>query len=220
MESLMSAACTLHMESFQRKPDATPPRVSARSIPATARKRALADQDTANLDRLVAGDKEAWDEFVQRHARVIYAAVQRRLVPAGRAGDADDVAQDVFLKLCGRNFHLLRNYDPTRAKLTTWLTVIATSTAIDHLRRQSAPTTALDLAPESVLAVEPKLPEQVKIPDGLLSPRQALVIELLYRREFDVAEAAVVLAVDPQTVRSTHHKALVKLRGHFREELR
>lgn len=220
MENLMSAACTLYMDSFQRKPDATPPRVSARGIPAGARKQALADQGAANLDRLVAGDKIAWDEFVQRHARVIYAAVQRRLVPAGRAGEADDVAQDVFLKLCGRNFHLLRNYDPKRAKLTTWLTVIATSTTIDHLRRQSPATTSLDLAPESVLAVEPKLPEQIKIPDGLLSPRQALVIELLYRRELDVAEAAVVLAVDPQTVRSTHHKALVKLRGHFREELR
>ncbi len=220
MESPMTAACTLYMESFQRKPDATPPRVSARRIPAVTRKPALTDQDTPDLDRLVAGDKAAWDAFVERHARVIYAAVQRRLVPAGRAGEADDVAQDVFVKLCGRNFHLLRNYDPKRAKLTTWLTVIANSTAIDHLRRQSASTTSLDLVPESALAVEPKLPERIKIPDGLLSPRQALVVELLYRRELDVAEAAEVLAVDPQTVRSTHHKALVKLREHFREELR
>ncbi len=220
MEHPMSATCTLQMESLQRKPDATPSRVPPRDIAAVARRRAQADPDATDLSRLVAGDKAAWDAFVQRHARVIYAAVQRRLVPAGRAGEADDVAQDVFVKLCGRNFHLLRNYDPKRAKLTTWLTVIATSTAIDHLRRQSASTTALDLAPESALAVEPKLPEKIKIPDGLLSPRQALVVELLYRRELDVAEAAEVLAVDPQTVRSTHHKALVKLREHFREELR
>jgi hypothetical protein len=27
-----------------------------------------------------------------------------------------------------------------------------------------------------------------------------------------------MLGVDPQTVRSTHHKALVKLRAHFNEE--
>lgn len=220
MEHPMSAACTLTMESYQRKPEPKASRVSARGLEAVARRQARADRDAPDLNRLVAGDKAAWDAFVERHARVIYAAVQRRLVPAGRAGEADDVAQEVFVKLCGRNFHLLRNYDPKRAKLTTWLTVIATSTAIDHLRRQSAPTTALDLAPEAALAVEPKLPEQIKIPDGLLSPRQALVVELLYRRELEVAEAAAVLAVDPQTVRSTHHKALVKLREHFREELR
>ena len=30
-------------------------------------------------------------------------------------------------------------------------------------------------------------------------------------------KAAEVLGVEPQTVRSTHHKALVKLRAHFRE---
>ncbi len=173
-----------------------------------------------DLSRLVAGDKAAWDGFVQRYARVIYAAVQRRLVPAGRTQEADDVAQDVFVKLCSRDFKLLRNYDPARAKLTTWLTVIANSSTIDHLRRQSAPTTDLDSAPQAALAVEPKLPVRIKIPPALLSPRQALVIELLYQQEFDVAEAAETMGVNPQTVRSMHHKALIKLRAHFQEDAR
>jgi len=171
-----------------------------------------------DLSRLVAGDKAEWNRFVQRYARVIYAAVQRRLLPAGRGHEVDDVAQEVFVKLCGREFHLLRKYDPSRAKVSTWLTVIATSTSIDHLRRQSTPTTALDAVPEAALAVDPKPFERLKIPADLLSPRQALVLELLYRRELEVAEAAEVLGVDRQTVRSTHHKALVKLRAHFREE--
>jgi RNA polymerase sigma-70 factor (ECF subfamily) len=34
----------------------------------------------------------------------------------------------------------------------------------------------------------------------------------------DVAEIATALAVDPQTVRSTHHKAMIKLREHFARE--
>ena len=171
-----------------------------------------------DLSRLVAGEKAEWDRFVQRYARVIYAAVQRRLVPAGRGHEADDVVQDVFVKLCGREFHLLRNYDPGRAKLSTWLTVIATSTSIDHLRRQWAPTAALDAVPEAAMAVDPKPFERIKIPPDLLSPRQGLVLELLYRRELEVAEAAEMLGVDPQTVRSTHHKAMIKLRAHFQEE--
>ena len=161
--------------------------------------------DFDGLDRLVAGEKVVWDRFVARFAPVIYAAVHRRLGPAGRTQDADDVAQDVFVRLCSRDFRLLRN-------------VIATSTAIDHLRRQKGHTRDLDSVPEAALAVEPKEPTRLVIPPDLLSPRQAVVLEMLYQRDMDVAEVAEVLAVEPQTVRSTHHKALVRLRAHFREE--
>ena len=171
-----------------------------------------------DLKRLVRGERAAWDGFVQRYARVIYGAVQRRLVPAGRAHEVDDVAQDVFVKICKRDFKLLRGYDPARAKLSTWLTVIATTSAIDHLRRQGAPTSDIDAVPESLLAVEAKEPERIVIPPDLLSPRQALVMELLYGKELEAAEAAEIMGVTPHTVRSMHHKALVKLRAHFAEE--
>lgn len=170
------------------------------------------------IERLLTGDKVAWDDFVGRYAAVIFAAVRRRLVPAGRAEESEDVAQEVFIRLCARDFRLLRNYDPAKSKITTWLTVVANSSAIDHLRRQKGYHVDLDSVPEQRLSVEPKMPEKVKIPPDLLSPRQALVIEMLYRREMEVSEVAEALSVDPQTVRSTHHKALTKLRSHFQSE--
>jgi DNA-directed RNA polymerase specialized sigma24 family protein len=34
----------------------------------------------------------------------------------------------------------------------------------------------------------------------------------------DAAEVAAMLGIDSQTVRSTHHKALVKLRKYFAED--
>ncbi len=171
------------------------------------------------MDRLAAGEKAAWDRFVARYAPVIFAAVRRKLAPAGRNDDAEDVAQDVFIRLCARDYRLLKSYDAKRAKISTWLTVIAHSASIDHLRRQKGVNQPLETVPEARLAVDPpKDPVQVKIPPDLLSPRQALVIEMLYQREADVAEVAEILGVDPQTVRSTHHKALVKLRLHFREQ--
>ncbi len=173
--------------------------------------------ELSDLPRLLSGDKKAWDSFAARYAGVIYAAVHRRLIPAGRVEEAEDVAQDVFLRLCSRDFHLLRSYDPGKAKLTTWLTVIATSAAIDHLRRQKGRAQDLDSLPEAALAEDPVTPAWVKIPPGLLSPRQTLVLELLYQRDLDPAEAAAILEVDAQTVRSTHHKALTKLRAHFKE---
>lgn len=173
----------------------------------------------ADLDALLDGNKAAWDRFVARHAAVIFAAVRRRLVPAGRTSDAEDVVQDVFVKLCQNDFRLLRRYDASRAKITTWLTVVANSAAIDHLRRLRRRTEDIEAQPEAVLAVDPVIPEKVKIPDGLLSPRQALVLELLYQRDMTPGEAAEIIGIDPQTVRSMHHKALVKLRGHFQAEM-
>lgn len=173
----------------------------------------------ADLEALLRGERAAWDRFVTRHAGVIFAAVRRRLVPAGRVADAEDVVQDVFVRLCQHDFRLLRSYDAARARITTWLTVVAHSAAVDHLRRLRRRTEDIETQPEAVLAVDPVVREEVKIPDGLLSPRQALVLELLYQRDMTPAEAAEAIGIDPQTVRSMHHKALVKLRAHFRAEL-
>jgi len=105
-----------------------------------------------------------------------------------------------------------------RAKLSTWLVVIATSTTIDHLRRQRKTTVTLESAPREAISVNPKIPVRVRFPEGVLSPRQALVLELLYRKEMTVVEVAEILPIEPQTVRSTHHKALTRLREHFSDE--
>ena len=63
-----------------------------------------------------------------------------------------------------------------------------------------------------------KCPTRCAFRTDCLSPRQSLVLQLLYDREMEVAEIAAMLAVDAQTVRSTHHKALVKLRAYFAPE--
>ena len=114
----------------------------------------------ADLEALLQGDKAAWDRFVARHAGVIFAAVRRRLVPAGRSADAEDVVQDVFVRLCQHDFRLLRSYDSARARITTWLTVVSNSAAIDHLRRLRRRTEDIETQPESVLAVDPVVREE------------------------------------------------------------
>jgi len=170
------------------------------------------------IERLLAGERGAWQGFVERYAPVIFAAVRKRLVPAGRVGDVEDVAQDVFVKICANDHRLLRSFDPARARLTTWLTVIASSASIDHLRRHARPTSSVDQVPEHHLAVPAKEPAWVSIPDGLLSPRQALILRLLYHKEMTAAEVAQTLGIDPQTVRSMHHKALQRLRARLAKE--
>lgn len=182
--------------------------------------RATAEQDLRLIRDLAGGDARAWSDFIDRFSPVIYGAVTKTLRKHGREADeASDVAQDVFVRLCKAECRLLRQYDPAKAALSTWLTIIATSATIDYLRKLRGGQVGLEEVPEHVAAVDPVEQEKIKIPPGLLSDRQALVLQLLYDREMDVAEVATMLSIDAQTVRSTRHKALVKLRKHFGEEL-
>ena len=165
------------------------------------------------LDALARGDKEAWEAFVRRYAGLVAAAVRG---VAREAAEVEDLAQEVFVRLCKDDFRLLRSYNPTRAGLSTWITIVARSTARDAKRRHRPVLMAIEAVPESRLAVDPIEPaERLKLPEALLSPRQREILTMLYDREMEVAEVAKTLGIDPQTVRSAHHKAMVKLRAHF-----
>jgi RNA polymerase sigma factor (sigma-70 family) len=165
-------------------------------------------------DALLRGEKAAWDAFVRRYGGLVVAAVRG---VASVYGDVEDLTQDVFVRLCKDDFRLLRSYDPARASLSTWITIVARSTARDGLRRRRAESVPIDAVPEAQLAIDPVEPVQkLKLPEALLSPRQRQILAMLYDREMDVAEIAQALAIDPQTVRSAHHKAMLKLRAHFR----
>jgi RNA polymerase sigma-70 factor (ECF subfamily) len=165
-------------------------------------------------DALLRGEKAAWDAFVRRYGGLVVAAV--RGVAMAHA-DVEDLTQEVFVRLCKDDFRLLRSYDPARASLSTWITIVARSTARDGLRRRRPEGVPLDAVPEAQLAIAPVEPVQkLKLPEALLSPRQRQILAMLYDQEMDVAEIAHALGIDPQTVRSAHHKAMVKLRVHFR----
>ena len=165
------------------------------------------------LAALARGDKGAWEAFVRRYAGLIIAAVRG---VAREAADVEDLTQEVFLRLCKDDFRLLRSYDPARAGISTWITIVARSTARDAMRRHRPVLMPIDAVPEGRLAVDPIEPaEKLKLPEALLSPRQREILTMLYDREMEVAEIAEALSIDPQTVRSAHHKAMVKLRAHF-----
>ena len=168
------------------------------------------------LDALGRGERGAWEAFVRRYAGLIVAAVRG---VAREAGEVEDLVQEVFLRLCKDDFRLLRTYDPARAQLSTWITIIARSTARDALRRRRPVAVPIETVPEGRLAVDPVEPVRpLKLPEALLSPRQREILTMLYDREMEVAEVATALGIDRQTVRSVHHKAMVKLRAHFKAE--
>lgn len=175
--------------------------------------------DEIDLKACIRGDKRAWDALVEGSVNLIYAAVQRTVGKRqNRAGvEVDDIVQDVYARLIRDDCRLLRRFDPRKASLVTYLTLIARSTAIDALKRRTPETVSLE--PEHQPAQTPLQGEKDSISDAtkslpldLLSERQRLILHLLFNREMSVVEAAAVLGVEPQTIRSGKHKALMKLR--------
>jgi RNA polymerase sigma-70 factor (ECF subfamily) len=88
------------------------------------------------------------------------------------------------------------------------------------MRRYRPVAVPIEDVPEARFAIDPPEPvRKLKLPEALLSPRQRQILTMLYDREMEVSEVAVALGIDPQTVRSAHHKAMIKLRAYFKAEV-
>ena len=82
--------------------------------------------DSDVIARAKRGDRTAFGILVRKHQRRVYATALHIL---GNHGDADDVAQDVFL----RAYRALDKFDG-RSDLFTWLYRITVNTALNHIR--------------------------------------------------------------------------------------
>lgn len=186
------------------------------------KERGMKNRGRINLKKLIRGDRRTWDEFVDRYSPVIYSAVWkifRTHCPQVNEYDVEDAVQEVFIRLVRRDYRLLKSYDPSRSSPVTWLTIVTRSTALDCLRRRKPGSVSLDNLAREI--GEPPRAGSAKaadiIPPGLLSPRQKLVLQLIFDQGMNAAEIAEMLGVDPQTVRSTLHKAIAKLRKLFQK---
>jgi RNA polymerase sigma-70 factor (ECF subfamily) len=76
----------------------------------------------------MAGDQQAWQQLVVSQHRRIYAICYRF---TGSASDAEDLTQDVFLKL----YRNLASFDTQKGSFQTWITTLARNLLVDHFRR-------------------------------------------------------------------------------------
>jgi RNA polymerase sigma-70 factor (ECF subfamily) len=115
------------------------------------------------LGRLVrqcmAGDQQAWQQLVVSQHRRIYAICYRF---TGSASDAEDLTQDVFLKL----YRNLASFDTHKGSFQTWITTLARNLLVDHFRR-----TRLERATDSLDASLSGEEDGATMADRLADPR-------------------------------------------------
>jgi len=85
--------------------------------------------DLQAIQRVLAGDVESFGDLVRRYQKPVFGLV-RNLIPD--AGDAEDIAQDVFLAA----YTHLGAFDPRRAAFATWLFTIARNRCLAALKKR------------------------------------------------------------------------------------
>ncbi|MGB0993761.1 MAG: RNA polymerase sigma factor [Akkermansiaceae bacterium] len=85
--------------------------------------------DVALMMRVGKGDEEAFGQLIERHQRAVIGTVAKML---GNTSDAEDIAQQVFIRL----WKSAPRYEP-RAKFTTFLFTIARNLVFNESRRRS-----------------------------------------------------------------------------------
>ena len=169
--------------------------------------------DRVLVERYRAGDRTAFTELVIRYQRPIYNAAFWVL---RNAEDANDIAQDVFLKVAER----LDDYDP-RYKFFSWIYRIAVNASLNMLRRNGreesldddAELAAADSAnPERQLG-DAQVAARVRSALMRLSTNDRMVLTLRHFSECSYEEIGEILDLDEKTVKSRLFEARRRMRG-------
>jgi RNA polymerase sigma-70 factor, ECF subfamily len=127
------------------------------------------EQDwTQIVRRSMNGDSGAWAEMVRAHQKRVYGLCYRF---TGNAADAEDLTQDVFLKI----YMNLGSFDATRGSLPVWITTMTRNLLVDNFRRtrNQRATSSLDEGWDQAEDLRPHLSAADRLADAGPSPHEA-----------------------------------------------
>jgi RNA polymerase sigma-70 factor (ECF subfamily) len=154
------------------------------------------------------GDAAAFEQIVRLHQEAVFRLAYLFL---GCADDAEDAAQDVFV----RAHKALERFDETRP-LRPWLLAITANVSRNRLRSLKRAAAALRrlIVPEMPVTEFERGLEAQALWQAVrrLSRADQEVIYLRYFLELSVNETAETLSVEAGTVKSRLSRALVRLR--------
>ena len=176
----------------------------------------MSDSEHDLLPRCRRGDEAAWRELVALHTRRIFALAYRF---AGRADEAEDLTQEIFVKV----YQTFEKYREADGPFGAWLMAVARNHAIDHYRhgrqervRRAEDPLLLELAParqEHPIAGLEREERARLVHRGLraLPPELRLALVLCDLQGLSYEEIAKSLEVPLGTVKSRINRARLEL---------
>jgi len=175
--------------------------------------------DLKNIKNALNGDENAISDLVKKYLKAIYNFVYKQI---GDQAQAEELTQETFLKAWKKLKSFKQNEN-----FKTWLFTIARHTTIDYFRKKKALSFS-DLSEENEKMITEKLPDPNPLPDEILQKiedKQILnklleklpqnykeILILHYIEDFDFDEIGKIQKKPLNTIRSQHHRALIKLR--------
>lgn len=171
--------------------------------------------DIELITQLRAGKKQALSILYDRYGGLVYTIALRIL---SQADEAEDLTQDVFL-----TFWKQEKFDPSRAMLSTYLSVLTRSRALNKIRSRATQGQALERLQQWTLSdsCTPTPLEQVSLEEQQQAVREAMtqltenqrqVLEMNYHRGLSHSEIAQQIGMPLGTVKSSARQGLLKLR--------
>jgi len=173
-----------------------------------------AELDKSLVARAVAGERAAFAALIERHYDFIFRVACKWL---GRRQDAEDIAQEVCVKLAS----VLKSFDG-RSAFTSWLYRITLNAVRDSQRAGKRRDRKHDGLAEVHPEDEPPQQEEATTARELwaavqaLSPQQQQAVMLVYAEDMSHAEASAIMGCKEATVSWHVHEAKKTLRGLLR----
>ena len=186
---------------------------------------ALSDPDVRLMLEVRDGSAAAFEELMLRYQGRLVTVLEHL---AGRRGQAEDLAQEVFLRV----YRSRERYTPG-SKFSTWLFTIANNVALNAKRSKSrrrevhvepGGSGAFGAAPLEQLAQaasgqmparqldKAELRDVVRLAVGTLSERQRMAVLLSRFEEMSYADIGAAMDMTPQAVKSLLSRARENLR--------
>lgn len=180
-------------------------------------------EDGELLQAVARGDQDALLTLHRRYVNLVYSMAWRVLQDAGLA---EEVTQDIFLKLWDKG----QRYDPARGRFSSWLLSVTRFAAIDRLRREGRRPRQAEIVTgdqDEAAALERLLPtdhaawergQHLRLVLAQLPPDQRQIIELAYFGGLTHSELAEQLGLPLGTVKGRLRLGLEKLRSLWLDE--
>lgn len=173
------------------------------------------ESDMALAARAAAGERAAFAALVERHYDFIFRIAYRWI---GRKADAEDIAQNVCLRLAGA----IRTFRGGSA-FSSWLYTVTVNAARDWVRQGARETVRLDAfaaeAPASVPPADAEADEGAErlwAAVRLLPDKQREAVTLIYGEGVTHARAADLMGCAENTVSWHIHEAKKRLKQMLR----
>jgi len=175
----------------------------------------MSQKDLMLMHRVASGDDQAVAELYDRFGSLVFKVARQFL---SSQADAEDAVQEIFVRL----WQTADRYDPRRAKLVTWVMLIARRHLIDRIRRNAVRPGAARIEGDLANTSPENLPEfgsqdnersaKLRRRIAELPDLQRIVIERAYLQGFTLREVSEQLNAPLGTVKSALSRGLERLR--------